>query len=874
MTKKYEAILVPTTHWDREHSQPFEQFRWHLVTNVVDKLLEILATQPEFKFTFDGQALAIEDYLEIRPEREAEVRKYVQEGRLALGPFFVGPDEFMPSGESLVRNLLYGHKIARRFGRAMRVGYNPDAFGHIGQLPQILKGFGIDTAVFSRGIGEGIGKPGTEFRWAARDGSEVLAIHHFYGNAALLPADLEAATERLRRALADMQPKALPYYLLSNGTDGTPPQGHMPEVIEYANRHLEDSEVICGTLEDFVGKVRPQMEELPRYQGELRWGKYNLILGGVYSARTYLKQANAKTQMMLERLAEPFAAWAWLVEGEPYPQPFLERAWRLLLQNHFHDTICGCSQDKVYRDAMMRYAHAQQISEKLLARATKVIARNINTESGQGDEAITVVVFNPLGFSRSEVAYARMYVPFDDEPPREDYVVHDTEGRTACAQVCNAEVRDFHQPDMWERPLPRAKRLLEFDLAFGAQEVPACGYRAYTIHRGQAQPAVWRALRATGNAIENELVKVEVAANGTVKVTDKRNGAVYDGLHLFEDIESVCGEYHHYTTPKPQVITGAGMNARVALVEAGPVRATLKIEFDLLLPEGTTEDYQRRSAKMVPCPIATWVTVTHGSPRVDFLTVVENNAKDHRLRVLFPTGIRTDRVHVEAPFEVVERKIVLPEADGWVERPAPEGPQQAFVDVSGGGRGLAMINEGLAEYAAIEESDGVVLALTLLRGVGWIGREGFVTAAYAIPTPEAQCLGRQEFRYALMPHEGDWREGGVMQAAHAFNVPLQAAQTSRHAGALPRSLGFLTLEPSELVVTAIKKAEEGDAVVVRLYNPTDSEVEARLSCFKPLKAAQVANLLEEPLAEAAVTDGSAHFAVAGHKIVTLKLRLR
>ena len=216
MQKKYKAIMVSKTHWDREHSRPFEQFRWHLVYNVMDKLMEIYENVPEYKsFMFDGQSLGIGDYLEIRPEREPDIARYVKEGRLVVGPFFGGPDEFIPSGESLIRNLLMGHKIANQFGGVMKVGYNPDAFGHIAQLPQILRGFGINAAVFSRGVGEDVGKPGTEFLWEAPDGSEIIAVYNHYGNTAGLSTDLESALNQIKNAIKSVQPKELPYFLIS-----------------------------------------------------------------------------------------------------------------------------------------------------------------------------------------------------------------------------------------------------------------------------------------------------------------------------------------------------------------------------------------------------------------------------------------------------------------------------------------------------------------------------------------------------------------------------------------------------------------------------------------------------------------------------------
>jgi alpha-mannosidase len=894
MPKKYKAIMVSKTHWDREHSRPFEQFRWHLVYNVMDKLMEIYENVPEYKsFMFDGQSLGIWDYLEIRPEREPDIERYVKEGRLVVGPFFVGPDEFIPSGESLIRNLLMGHKIANQFGGVMKIGYNPDAFGHIAQLPQILRGFGIDAAVFSRGVGEDVGKPGTEFLWEAPDGSEIIAVYNNYGNTAGLSTDLESALNQIKNAIKSMQPKELPYFLLSNGSDGSPPQAHVPEVIKYANEKLEDTEIFHGTLQQYIDLVRSSATRLPRYRGELRWGRYNLILGGVYSARTYLKQANAQTQTLLEKYAEPFAAFAYAMVGDEYPAAFFSRAWHLLLQNHFHDTICACSQDKVYHDAMMRYAQSQQIAEKLKERSLKVLVREIQTQTEMSN-ATALIIFNPLSFERTEVATKKIYLPVEAEGQLAPYVVKDAEGKVIPSQIRHQRIREHFQPTFWDKHYPTGKRMREFDISFIAEAVPPCGYKTYYLcpERTVAQTD---GLSVTARGMENTFLSVSINPNGTLNLTDKCSGQSYSDLHFFEDVESVCGEYNHYTSPNPQVFTSLSEPARITLVESGPICATFKIELEMLLPEAATEDVQGRSEKLVPCPITTYVTLSAHSRRLDFRTIVDNRAKDHRLRVRFPTGIRTDSVHAEGQFHVIQRNIQLPDATGWAEPPVPEHPHQTFVSLTDGQRGFTLINKGLPEYAAEnppptpsthpwplrggeggeKTEEGVTLSLTLLRSVGWIGREFFVTAAYKIPTPDAQCLGRQEFEYALVLHEEVWRDAKVWRMAHGFNAPFEVAESSLHAGSLPKESSVISLQPDELIITAIKKSENDDALVIRLYNISDKLTTGRLTLFSPLQKAMVTNLLEEFVEEIPISNDAKVlvFPVKGHQIVTLKIWL-
>jgi mannosylglycerate hydrolase len=873
MSKTKKAIIVSKTHWDREHSRPFEQFRWHLVYNVMDKLLDIFENVPEYKsYMFDGQSLGILDYLDIRPEMEDRIRKYVQEGKLYLGPFFVGPDEFIPDGESLIRNLLQGHKIAEKFGNSMKVGYNPDAFGHISQMPQILNGFSIKSAVFSRGVGEDVGKHGTDFIWESPDGSSVVASHIFYGNATHLPTDLESAKDRIKQAIEAMNPKTLPYYLLINGSDGSVPEAHIPEIVKYGNEKLEDTEIIHGTMEQYCALVRSEIDKLNKHKGELHWGRYNLILYGVYSSRTYLKQANAKTQTLLEKYAEPYASFAWAVFGDDYPMPFFDRAWRLLLQNHFHDTICACSQDKVYHDAMLRYAHSQQIAEKLLERSFKVITRDINTESPNIQNSTALIVFNPLSHSRSEVATKKIYEPVEADGRLQSYIIKDTDGNIIPSQIRNQRIREGFQPFFWEKHLPYGKRIREFDISFMADSVPANGYKTYYLCPESTKKTSTDLM--IGDAwMENSFLIVKINSNGTIDLMDKESGKVYNGLHYFEDEESACGEYNHYTTANPQITNTLSNSARVSIVENGPVSGTFKIDLDMMLPEGLRDDLQTRSDKLVLCPITTYVTLNSGSRAVNFRTVVQNNAKDHRLRVRFPTGISSEYVHAEGQFDVIERKIQLPDAEGWVEKPLPDNANQTFVNVTDLINGFTLINKGLVEYSAEESEYGVILSLTLLRAVGWIGREYFVTATYKIPTPDAQCLGEHQFEYSVYTHEKTWEDAKAWQIAHSFNAPFEVVETSIHAGKLPNTFSLFTIKPDELVVSAVKKAEKDDALIIRLYNISDKQVTGNLTAFTSLKGVWKVNLLEETLEEIAYSEDSFSFNARGYEILTLKLKL-
>ncbi|MGO8947330.1 MAG: hypothetical protein ACLQUY_06645, partial [Ktedonobacterales bacterium] len=401
-----ELLVVPHTHWDREWYLTFQQFRMKLV-DTLDAVLDTLDSDPAFSFfMLDGQTIVLEDYLEIRPENASRLRSLASQGRLLVGPWYLQPDEFLVSGESLIRNLQRGAAISRMYGGAMPVGYVPDTFGHIAQLPQLLRGFGIENAVFWRGVGPEIKRDA--FTWRAPDGSEVLAAwlcdDFGYANAALLPLDAEALAARVELMAGRMRKWAAgrQTLLLMNGSDHLMPQAGLPEAIELANRRLAESrlKLRIGTLPEYISVLRATELELPNHTGELRSSYRAHLLPGVYSTRIWLKQHNAAGEALLTRWAEPATCWAWLL-GEPFPETQLELAWKFLMQNHPHDSICGCGIDQVHREMLPRFAQSQQIAGELTDRALRSLAAKVPTLGPQN--GVPVVVFNASSGPRTEV---------------------------------------------------------------------------------------------------------------------------------------------------------------------------------------------------------------------------------------------------------------------------------------------------------------------------------------------------------------------------------------------------------------------------------------------------------------------------------------
>jgi len=887
--RKHIAYVVPHTHWDRAWYVPLEEFRIRLV-RTFDKLLEIFRTNPRFNaFSFDGQTVVLEDYLQIRPENEGKIKKLVSDGRLAVGPWYILPDEFLVSGEATIRNLLIGHRIASDFGRVMEVGYIPDPFGHISQMPQILSGFGIDSVIFSRGSGRKVRQAGLVFRWVGPDGkSWVYAVMQvgMYVNLGLWgvpegePMDTPNVDNRLAlrqvENLFDLMEKwksPTRILLLNNGCDHVPPQSKVPEMIDYVNAHQDRATLVQGTFEDFVNALRKDVGPLAPVTGELHEGMEVGLLSGIFSTRMYIKQANASAQRLLEKLSEPLSTFAWTLGGD-YPAAFLLHAWKELLKCHPHDDIGGCSVDSVHEEDMDRFRSVRQVGETIAHEGLDRIARNVSLAADRG-----LIVYNPLSFPNT--GEVRLSLPFRkvDLPP--DLRLLDPSGERVPAII---------QWSGFPENLPSEKRsdFGELSIAFLAEDVPPCGYRLYTFAEGkEKEPKA--PLRSGGKAIENEFFRVTPNSDGTVNLKDKETGITYRKLNFFEDVEDVGDEYDYSPLPdgeraglgsasRSMRITSQGKPARIAVVRSAPYKQSIEVSMELSVPRGLTLDRTARSRRMVSLPIRSIVTLYRGIRRVDFETMVVNRASDHRLRAGFPTGVRAASAHAESKFDVVRRPLRFPRyTEKYRQPPVPTQHVETFVDVWDGKRGFALLNDGLPEYEAREEGGGITLYQTLFRSVGWLSRGDLLTrkeggAGPAIPTPGAQMPGTWTFRYSVAPNRGSWEDAAVWQAGQSFTSPIAARLCRGGEGTLPPELSFLSIEPATIPISSVKRSESGRGIIVRLYNLTSRKVRARLRFFRPISEAYLVRLDETRLKSVKVLGGnSVVVPVSGKEIVTLEL---
>ena len=928
--KKYKMHLVSHTHWDREWRLTFQEFRMKLV-DCIDNLLAIMDKEPGFKyFTLDGQASVIDDYLAIRPENREKIIQYAKEGRLLLGPWYTLVDESLLHGESLVRNIKLGHEIAESLGSVMKIGYGISSFGHIAQFPQIWSQFEIDNVIFSRGISDW--QINSEFIWESPDGTQALAMHlpdnytksnwfyviyrpamigmdaddwkYQWGDLGLPFHACDQASLNNMHRLLDTGLKYDPDYTFSrimqlrkecaeiattehllfmDGVDHLEANPLIPHILENAGKRLKGTgeELVHSNLPMYVRELRESLKKsgvkLEVVTGEMRrptkQGVHNSLMGQVMSSRIYLKLQNQQVQTSLAKWAEPMASVSSLL-GFPYPKPYIDMAWKYMMQNHAHDCICGCSIDPVHETMEYRFKQAQIISDELTQRAFWQIVPEID-RSSLGEQEMAVTVFNPLPFTRSEVMTLALDLPV--EWNSQNIAVYDLDGSEIPNQVFWREgvVSEILQPLNAQLGV-HADRYMTYVQASGA---PGIGYTTLIV---KPLPKSWKqylgSLVTTTNMMENPYLRVKINDNGTLNITDKANSRKYEGLHFFEDGGDMGNPWLYAKPTSDQVITSVGFPVKIALIEDGPVLARYRITYKMEVPAKMTlerprelaEDakphFSKRGTETVELTIESEITLTADAKRVDVVTKLTNNVRDHRLRVMFPSGI-TDATEsaAESQFDVYNRPIKLPDTTGWKEQAYAEHPQLGFVDVSDGKVGLAIINDGIPEYSVIDDAPRTV-ALTLFRATARAIGEDYSQEG-------AQTLRPLTFRYSIYPHAGTWDKAGVFEESLAHNTPMKAAQSPRYSkGKLPQKNSFLSISPSTVIMSALKKADNGDGLILRLYNPTSKDIEAKIQCgYKPIKKAQMVNFLEEPKSDLPVKSGVLALQIPHKKIVTLEL---
>ncbi|MBN2984140.1 alpha-mannosidase [Cohnella algarum] len=913
MSPKKTAHIISHTHWDREWYLPYEKHHVRLV-ELIDVLLDKLDRDPGYRsFYLDGQTIILEDYLQVRPEQKERLEAYIREGRLIIGPWYILQDAFLTSGEANVRNMQIGHQDARRYGQPAKIGYYPDTFGLTGQTPQLMRQAGIGNVFFGRGVKPtgfnntvsdgGYESSFSELLWVGPDGSKVLGIlfANWYSNGNEVPADEAEAKAYWERKLADAEKYASTGELLfMNGCDHQPIQLDLPEAIETAKRLYPDVEFVHSNFPDYVRALEGSIDrELSSVHGELRsqrtdgWG----TLVNTASARVYLKQMNQLGQAMLEKVAEPLATIASL-HGASYPHHLFTYAWKTLMQNHPHDSICGCSVDEVHREMVTRFDKSRHVAESIADASASAIADRIDTSGFArfGAEARPVVAFNTTGTARTgvvtiELDAERLYFRegYTLEEAAERMKAVDLSGRAlvdadGAAVACT--VRDLGLQFGYDLPDDKFRQpyfCRRVALTFEAADVPALGWKTYAWLRpssgassaaaGTGAPA---SLVSGERVLENGFLKAEVSDDGSFALTDKTTGRVFRDLGVYEDVGDIGNEYMFKQPDGVPAQTTKGLPARISVVENTEYRARIEIVHDWDIPASADERLEAEQRELVYYPhrksgrsketvrlsIRTVLTLERSAKGLEIESSLDNRAKDHRVRMLFPTDLAAALHRADSMFEVAVRDNVP--APEW-ENPSYTQHQQAFADVAESGAGLTVANLGLNEYEVLRDGRNTI-AVTLLRSVGELGDWGL------FPTPEAQCLGKHMARLMLIPHDGDGVASGAYERAYQFQVPWTVRQTGLHEGAVAPVYEPLRWSGDKLAFSSLKLSEATGDVMLRWYNLSGEAESLELNANIPVAEAYKSNILEERV-QPLETDkpGKLQLAVGGCEIVTIGL---
>jgi mannosylglycerate hydrolase len=855
--------IISHTHWDREWYLSFEEFRSMLI-NLVDDLFDLFAKDPEFRcFTLDGQLIVLEDYLRVRPEREELFRRYVGEGKLFIGPWYVLADEFLVSGEATIRNLLLGKQLGERFGGSMKVGYLPDTFSHIAMMPAILRGFGIDNVILWRGFGGEPGQEPSEYYWKSPDGSRVLMTHlskFGYSAGYFKEPDEKRVGEIHRRVKNELDARAqTEQRLWMNGGDHHWPDKALTDAVRVIRGIDPGGNYIHSNLEDYTSALRAEAGDLRELSGELRFGfrQAFAVQSGIYSSRMYIKQANFTCQQMLERYVEPLNAMN-VASGNRSQQPLIRQAWKTLLQNHPHDSICATSIDSVHDEMMTRFKRVREIAGAV----ERFCLDDILPYSYDDYKDDTYLfVFNLLPYERSGTVNATIDFYLKDivvglnpdvkvDPPQKpvrDFILLDEEGNEIPYEIIRRE--EAYGITYSKYDYPHQTLVDRFTIRFRPDNVPSFGYRGYRIVKKKRKKQRRLSVKTGKSFIENELIRLDVSGRGAVTLTDKRNGNVYKDLNVFEDGGDIGDEYTYCPPDTDRIVYSTASRPKIRIVKNG-MDASIELRYGIRLPASSSENRRSRSKQNVLQTIHSVLTVNPSSARVDVKTTVNNLARDHRFRVTFGSAVVGRQSYADTAFTIVEREHEKYDPNDFpIEVPPSCAPMHRFFVVKNDTAGLTIIAKGLPEYDLLLDKKGTV-ALTLLRSVGSISYGDLKTrrggeAAWKNMTPGAQCIGEHTCEYAVYPLDArdqtSW--AGVLREVDDYLTPMKSVGR-KNPGSIPMRRSWLKTDLAGCTLSTCKESEEGDGIILRWYNTGSAETECRIHPEFPVSAVRQVDLAE------------------------------
>lgn len=844
---KRNLYYVVSSHWDREWYETFQNFRYKLVDMFDEILAAIDSGELKGPFHADGQACMLEDYLEARPEKKDIITKKLSEDMISAGPWYNLPDEFLISGEAMLRNFRLGHKIVKELGGSVsKAGYLSDMFGHISQMPQIFKGFGIKAAFVWRGTD----REQRNIIWQGADGTKIptyVFSPYGYGEYSIFVRlvdkdfysdfDEKGFPQRVEKFVKqECDANSIEPVLIFDGVDLLCWDkaaykaffDYFKNDERYNVKHVHLDEYMKKMLADYAGVTKTLKGELTKVATDFINDNTHWLYGTI-SARADIKQENTICQNLLSCWAEPLAIYANLLTGAEYPQTFLDIAWKWLMKNHPHDSICGCSIDEVHKDMWFRFSQAKQIAQKLTQESLKKIAASVDVKFD--DDQIRLTVFNPLQSDIDEVVNIGVQFPHDwpyyfeflgfEHLPA--FRIYDTGGNEINYQklTLTPNVKSVHT---FRTKVPHVYDATQLDIALRLK-IPAIGYQTLIIKKArQAEPVRHPddfKLAHSGNTLENNFIRASVESNGTITLFDKKTEQTYKGLMAFEENADIGNGWFCGLAVNDEIISSQVGKSQVSIVHNGPELAALKIRTVLSLPEKFDFAAKIRSKTLKDFVIESKITLRKNSDCLEVETVIDNNIRDHRLRVVFPTQADTSTYFADSPFDVVERNIKLPK-DNYIKKELETDtkPQQSWTAVCDEKRGLAVVSPGQYETAAADEPQKPI-KLTLFRS--------FEKTVMTSGQTDCQLLKKMTFKYNIIPIAANFDRQRLFTEAAKIANGFKAVQF------LPRDI--ISIRPTEKLVPSDSFVSLAGAVLtgicryngnieIRFFNPSDNNCTA------------------------------------------------
>lgn len=819
-----QVHIVPHMHWDREWYFSAEESKILLINNM-EEIMERLENDPDYPtYTLDGQTSVLEDYLTMMPQNKERLKKLVQDGRLIIGPWYTQTDEMVVGGESIVRNLLYGHKDCQEFGSCMNIGYLPDSFGQSGQMPMILNGFDIHRSMFWRGTSERMGTDKTEFYWQSDDGSRVLTqlLPLGYAIGKYLPTDFDELKKRCDKYMPVLDKGATTdHILIPNGHDQMPLQKNITDVIEQLHHIYPDKHFFLSSYDNLFKELEKK-DNYDTLHGELLDGKYMRVHRSIFSSRSDIKTMNTMIENKLTNILEPLASLAYTL-GFDYYHGVIESIWKEMMKNHAHDSMGCCCSDKVHQEIVNRFMIANEKIDRLI----DFYKRKITDAMDCHISLDKLTVFNLLTYQRKEVIEAQITTRM------KSFKLVDKDKQIIPFEIVHQEIID---PGIIDRQIvhygnydPFVRYTIHFK-----DSIPAMGYKTYFILEDEIQKEI---SMQDCSLFENEFYKISFHDNGTIDIYDKKRDCLYQEVLLLEDGSDDGDGYDYSPIKDDYIIRSHHVKANIEIQQNG-MKKVAQISYDMSLPK----DLNSRKEKVCDGQIHVCfeIELKDGSSYIGIKAHIQNNVKDHRLRVMIPLQIQGKMSISDFQFGMIKRPVYdlamdVWEKERWSERPDSIYSMLSYVTIEGSH--MAAITNSIREYEIVGKNYET-LALTLYRSVGYLGKEDLVRrpgrpSGIKLPTPDSQLLKEMTFEFALTSYSND-KDLSIL--AKEYLTPLVSYNKMPYNAMKLNDVDFFTPyeyslfeQESHLTLSTLKKAENEDRLVLRVFNTCEENQSLKLN---------------------------------------------